>query len=93
MIGKTVRGSISRTISFYAKQTLRSIALCYREPDTRGNRLITTNMIKMILGQATCQVILLLILLFLGHKILCLDQADWGDSIVTGLACSALVFA
>ena len=70
-----------------------SRSLLDRKPDTRGKRLVTADMIKMILGQATCQVILLLVFLFLGRKILGLDHTDEGDSIVTGLVHSALVFA
>ena len=31
MIGEIARGDLSRTISFYAKQTLRTTALCYQD--------------------------------------------------------------
>ncbi|KAF9778979.1 Ca-transporting ATPase [Thelephora terrestris] len=70
-----------------------SKSLLDRKPDTRGTRLFTADMIKMILGQSIYQVAIILIFHFLGHSILGLDHSDEGDKIVATLVFNALVFA
>ncbi|KAF9644891.1 Ca-transporting ATPase, partial [Thelephora ganbajun] len=70
-----------------------SRSLLDRKPDTRGTRLFTADMIKMILGQSIYQVIVILIFHFLGHKILGFDHSTQGDKIVTTLVFNAFVFA
>ena len=50
-------------------------------------------MAKMILGQSAYQVAVLLVLRFLGHRILGLDHTDEGDAIVTTVVFNKFVFA
>jgi len=63
-----------------------SISLLGRKPDTHGTRLFTTEPIKMILGQSTYQVIIILTFHFRGHAILGLDHSDRSDGFVQTLA-------
>ncbi|KAF9647966.1 calcium-translocating P-type ATPase [Thelephora ganbajun] len=70
-----------------------SRSLLDRKPDTRGARLLTADMIKMILGQSAYQVIVILIFHFLGHKILGLDHSTQGNKIMTTLVFNVFVFA
>ena len=70
-----------------------SVSLLDRKPDTRGTRLFTADMIKMILGQSIYQVIIILIFHFLGHSILGLDHTDHNNNVVTTLVFSTFVFA
>jgi len=64
-----------------------------RRPDTHGTRLLTADMVKMILGQSTYQVIILLIFHFFGHGILGLDRTEEGNKIVTTVVFNTFVFA
>jgi Ca2+-transporting ATPase len=68
-------------------------SLLDRKPDTHGTRLFTADMIKMILGQSTYQVIIILIFHFLGHTILGLDHTDKHNLVVTTLVFNTFVFA
>ncbi|KAF9778977.1 Ca-transporting ATPase [Thelephora terrestris] len=70
-----------------------SKSLLDRKPDTRGTRLFTADMIKMILGQSIYQVAIIFTLHFLGHAILGLDHSDEGDKIVATLVFNTFVFA
>ncbi|KAF9778981.1 hypothetical protein BJ322DRAFT_466634 [Thelephora terrestris] len=70
-----------------------SKSLLDRKPDTRGTRLFTADMIKMILGQSIYQVAIILIFHFLGHSILGLDHSDEGHKIVVTVVLNTLVFA
>ena len=70
-----------------------SRSLLDRKPDTRGTRLFTAEMIKMILGQSIYQVIIILIFHFLGHAILGIDHSDHGNAVVTTLVFNVFVFA
>jgi Ca2+-transporting ATPase len=65
-------------------------SLLDRRPDTRGTRLLTSDMIKMILGQSTYQVTTLLILNSLGHRILGLDHKE--DRVLTTVVFNTFVF-
>jgi len=68
-------------------------SLLDRKPDTHGTRLFSADMIKMILGQSTYQVIIILIFHFLGHSILGLDHTGKNDLIITTLVFNTFVFA
>jgi len=68
-------------------------SLLDRKPDTHGTRLFTADMIKMILGQSTYQVIIILIFHFLGHTILGLDHTHKNNLVVTTLVFNTFVFA
>lgn len=70
-----------------------SISLLDSKPDTRGTKLFTADMIKMILGQSIYQVIIILIFHFLGHGILGFNHSDQGDLFVTTLVFNPFVFA
>ena len=70
-----------------------SISLLDRKPDTRGTRLFTADMIKMILGQSMYQVAIILVFHFLGHSILGIDHSEHGDKVVTTLVFNTFVFA
>jgi len=70
-----------------------SISLLDRKPDTRGTRLFTVDMIKMILGQSIYQIIILLVFHFLGHGILGMDHSEHGNLVVTTLVFNVFVFA
>ena len=70
-----------------------SVSLLDRKPDTRGTRLFTADMIKMILGQSIYQVIIILIFHFLGHSILGLDHTEHKNNVVTTLMFNTFVFA
>ena len=70
-----------------------SESLLDRKPDTRGTRLFTVDMIKMILGQSIYQIIIILIFHFLGHTILGIDRSEHGDLVVTTLVFNTFVFA
>jgi len=70
-----------------------SVSLLDRKPDTRGTRLFTADMIKMILGQSIYQTIIILVFYFLGHGILGLDHTDHGDMVLTTLVFNTFVFA
>ena len=71
---------------------LPSRSLLNSRPDTRGTRLLTADMVKMILGQSTYHIILL-ILRFLGHGILGLDHTEESNSIVTTVVFNTSSFA
>ena len=64
-----------------------------RKPDTRGTKLFTADMIKMILGQSIYQVAIILILYFLGHSVLGIDYSEHGDKVISTLAFNTFVFA
>jgi len=68
-------------------------SLLDRKPDIHGTRLFTADMIKMILGQSTYQVIIILIFHFLGHTILGLDHTEKHNLVVTTLVFNTFVFA
>ena len=70
-----------------------SRSLLERKADAHGKRLFTADMIKMILGQSTYQITIILAFHFLGHKILGIDHTDKGNSTVTALVHNTLVFA
>jgi len=70
-----------------------SRSLLDRRLDPSRRRLLTADMVKMILGQSAFQVIVLLIFHFLGHKILGLDCTDEGNKIVTTLTFNTFVFS
>jgi Ca2+-transporting ATPase len=70
-----------------------SRSLLDRRPNTRGTRLLTADMVKMILGQSTYQITILLVLRFLGHRILGLDRTEEGNKIVTTIVFNTFVFA
>ena len=79
------------TLALITDPTSRS--LLDKRPDTRGMRLLTADMVKMILGQSAYQVIILLILHFLGHRILGLDHTEEDNRIVTTVVFNTFVFA
>ena len=70
-----------------------SESLLDRMPDTRGTRLFTADMIKMILGQSIYQVAIILVFHFLGHSILGLDHSAENDKVVITLVFNTFVFA
>ena len=70
-----------------------SKSLLDRKPDTHRNRLFTTDMIKMILGQSTYQVTITLVLYSLGRRILGFDYKDEDNGIMNALANNTLAFA
>jgi Ca2+-transporting ATPase len=70
-----------------------SESLLDRKSDTRGARLFTANMIRMILGQSIYQVIIILVFHFVGHQILGYDHTDKSNAIVTTLVFNTFVFA
>jgi Ca2+-transporting ATPase len=70
-----------------------SESLLDRKPDTRGARLFTADMIKMILGQSIYQVIIILVFHFFGHQILGFDHTDKSNAIVTTAVFNTFVFA
>ena len=81
----------SATIALATDPISRS--LLDRKPEIRRARLLTPDMVKMILGQSIYQVIVLLVLHFLGHRILGLDHTDEGNKIVKTLVFNTFVFA
>ncbi|KAH9168805.1 calcium-translocating P-type ATPase [Lactarius sanguifluus] len=76
-----------------------SPVLLNRKPDKKTDPLFTVNMIKQILGQATYQIIVILIFHFLGSRILGFHHSDDStlqkrhDGIVQTLVFNAFVFA
>ena len=70
-----------------------SRSLLDKRPDTRGTQLLTADMVKMILSQSTCQVVILLILHFLSHGILGLDHTEEGNRIVRTVVFNTFAFA
>ena len=82
------------TLAILALATVPSSrSLLDRKPEIRRTRLLTPDMIKMILGQSIYQVVVLLVLHILGHKILGLDHTDEGNKIVKMLVFNTFVFA
>ena len=69
------------------------VSLLDRKLDTRGTRLFTADMIKMILRQSIYQVIIILIFHFLGHSILGLDHTEHNNNVVMTLMFNTFVFA
>lgn len=70
-----------------------SESLLDRKPDTRGTRLFTADMIKMIIGQSIYQIAIILIFHFLGHSILGFDHSDKSDGVVMTFVFNVFVFA
>ena len=70
-----------------------SVSLLDRKPDTRGTRLFTADMIKMILRQSIYRAIIIFIFHFLGHSIIGLDHTDHNNGVVTTLVFNTFVFA
>ncbi|KAI9449867.1 calcium-translocating P-type ATPase [Lactarius psammicola] len=76
-----------------------SPVLLNRKPDKKTDPLFTVNMIKQILGQAICHIIIILIFHFLGSQILGFRHTDeftlqkHDDGIVQTLVFNAFVFA
>ena len=70
-----------------------SRSLLDRKPEIRRMRLLTPDMVKMILGQSIYQVVVLFVLHFLGHRILGLDHTDEGNKTVKTLVFNTFVFA
>ena len=63
-----------------------------REPDTHGTHLFTADVIKMILGQLVCQIVVILVFHSIGNEILGCDHSTEGDLTMTTLVFNAFVF-
>lgn len=63
-----------------------------RLPDKKTAPLINTNMIKMILAQALYQIVVCLILHFVGLRILGLDHSDQNEADLRTLVFNTFVF-
>ena len=63
-----------------------------RQPDKRGAPLITIEMIKMILIQALYQIVVCLVLHFVGLQILGLDDTDGNKADLKTLVFNCFVF-
>jgi Ca2+-transporting ATPase len=64
-----------------------------RKLDTRGTKLFTAGVIKVIVRQLIYQITIILVFHFLGHGILGVDHSDKGNLIVTTLVSNTFVFA
>lgn len=69
-----------------------SEVLLDRKPDKKTAPLFSTDMYKMILFQSIYQVFIILLLHFLGHRILGFDHSNNNDNIVRTLVFNTFVF-